>query len=333
MATRRRGGDEGCQSSVRKRRFRGRQIPLWIGDHDSQYPPLTHTETSIRWSWFLVLVFAVRAVVAGEGDFRTVAAWGDSLTAASYPRILAALSGLRVENGGVNGQTSSQIAARMRSATNLHRCPTLLWVGRNNYDPPQTVIRDLESMVEALARAGNTQRFLVLGVINSSYGGYENRDTAPHRSILELNRQLRERYGDRFVPVREVLIDAYNPEEPGDVIDHSNDVPPRSLRSDELHLNEAGYRVLVDYLFRNKMTQLRGDWGWDERVSLQNRDGLWTVKAEVRLGWRYQLESSTGLLQWEDESEPIGPAVRTVEWEKPLYPTAQRFFRLRRLPD
>jgi hypothetical protein len=81
------------------------------------------------------------------------------------------------------------------------------------------------------------------------------------------------------------------------------------------------------------MTQLRGDWGWDERVSLQNRDGLWTVKAEVRLGWRYQLESSTGLLQWEDESEPIGPAVRTVEWEKPLYPTAQRFFRLRRLPD
>jgi lysophospholipase L1-like esterase len=262
-----------------------------------------------------------------------VAAWGDSLTAAAYPRILTELSGMRVENGGVNGQTSSQIAARMLSATNLHRCPTLLWVGRNNYDQPQTVIRDLESMVEALNRAGNFDRFLVLGVINSSYGGYENRDTAPHRSILELNRQLQQRYGDRFVPVREMLIDAYNPQEPGDVMDHSNDVPPRSLRSDELHLNEAGYRLLVEYLLRNKMIRLRGDWGWDERVSLQNRDGLWTVKAEVRLGWRYQLESSTGLLQWEDESEPIGPAVRIAEWEKPLYPTAQRFFRLRRLPD
>jgi hypothetical protein len=181
---------------------------------------------------FWVLFFWWAVSLGGQVDARRIAAWGDSLTAADYPKIFAGKTGMEVVNGGVNGQTSSQIAARMLAAPHLHRCPTILWAGRNNYDQPQTVLRDLESMVSALALAGNTNQFLVLGVINSSYGGYEDRGTLPHRLILDLNRELSVRYGERFVPVREILIDAHDPNHAGDAADHAHDVPPGSLRSD-----------------------------------------------------------------------------------------------------
>lgn len=262
-----------------------------------------------------------------------IVTWGDSLTAADYPRMLAGKTGMEVVNGGVNGQTSSQIAARMLAAPHLHRCPTILWAGRNNYDQPQTVLRDLEAMVSALALVGNTNRFLVLGVINSSYGGYEDRGTVPYRWIVDLNRTLSERFGDRFVPAREILIDAHDPKNAGDQTDFVHDVPPGSLRSEALHLNEAGYGVLVDYLLKHKMSLLRGDWGWVEKVSLLEQQGRRALQAEVRRGWQYQLESSEDLIHWRGEFVPIWTETRTLEWELPSSADPRRFYRLQRLPD
>jgi hypothetical protein len=262
-----------------------------------------------------------------------IAAWGDSLTAADYPRILAGKTGMEVVNGGVNGQTSSQIAARMLADPHLHRCPTILWAGRNNYDQPQTVLRDMDAMVAALALVGNTNRFLVLGVINSSYGSYEDQGTLPHRLIVDLNRTLSERFGDRFVPVREILIDAYDPKNASDRVDFAHDVPPGSLRSDELHLNESGYRVLVEYLLQHKMTLLRGDWGWVERVSMRAQQGRWALQAEVRWGWQYKVESSEDLIHWRGEFVPIRPETRTLEWQVPTSTDPRRFYRLQRLLD
>src|SRR5690606_13221893 len=42
----------------------------------------------------------------------SIVCWGDSLTSASYPRILAKLTGRPVTSRGVGGNTSAQIAAR-----------------------------------------------------------------------------------------------------------------------------------------------------------------------------------------------------------------------------
>jgi len=282
---------------------------------------------------FWVLFFRWAVALGGPVDARMIAAWGDSLTAADYPKILAGKTGMEVVNGGVNGQTSSQIAARMLAATHLHRCPTILWAGRNNYDQPQTVLRDMDAMVAALALVGNTNRFLVLGVINSSYGGYEDQGTLPHRMIVDLNRELSVRYGERFVPVREILIEASDPKNAGDRVDFAHDVPPGSLRSDALHLNESGYGVLVKYLLQHKMTLLRGDWGWVERVSMGVQEGRWALQAEVRWGWQYQVESSKDLIHWRREFVPIRPETKTLEWEVPTSADQRRFYRLLRLPD
>jgi len=273
------------------------------------------------------------AAFVGTVEPRKIVTWGDSLTAADYPKILAEKTGMEVLNGGVNGQTSSQIAARMLAAPHLHRCPTILWAGRNNYDQAHSVLRDVEAMVTALALAGNTNRFLVLGVINSSYGGYEDRGTSAYRSIVDLNRALAERFGDRFVPVREILIDAYDPKQAGDQLDFAHDVPPGSLRSDALHLNESGYRVLVDHLLRHRMAPLRGDLGWVEKVSLGLKSGRCALRAEVRLGWQYRVESSEDLIHWREEFAPIWPETKTREWEFPFSGDPRRFYRLQRLLD
>jgi lysophospholipase L1-like esterase len=281
----------------------------------------------------IVLFLGPETRLASQIDFRSIVTWGDSLTAADYPKILAEKTGMEVVNGGVNGQTSSQIAARMLAAPHLYRCPTILWAGRNNYDQAQSVLRDLEAMVSALAVAGNTNRFLVLGVINSSYGGYEDRGTLPYRLIVDLNRTLEERFGDRFVPVRDFLIGAYDPKQAGDRLDFAHDVPPGSLRSDALHLNESGYEVLVDYLVQHKMALLRGDWGWVEKVSLRLRSVRCTLQADVRMGWQYRVESSEDLIHWRGEFAPIWPETRTLEWELPLSADSRRFFRLQRLSD
>jgi lysophospholipase L1-like esterase len=287
-----------------------------------------------RWVAFAaVLFFGVYSNFASQFDLRSIVTWGDSLTAADYPRILAEKTGMEVVNGGVKGQTSSQIAARMLASPDLHRCPTILWAGRNNYDQAQTVLRDMEAMVSALALAGNTNRFLVLGVINSSYGGYEDRGTLPYRLIVDLNRALAERFGDRFVPVREILIDAYDSKNAGDRLDFSHDVPPGSLRSDALHLNESGYELLVDHLLKQKMALLRGDWGWVERVSLGAKLVRWALQAEVRLGWRYQVESSEDLIRWRGDFDLILPETTKLEWELPSSGDQRRFYRLQRLPD
>jgi len=133
--------------------------------------------------------------------------------------------------------------------------------------------------------------------------------------------------------VRDILIGAYDPKQAGDQLDFAHDVPPASLRSDALHLNEAGYGVLVDYLVKHKMSPLRGDWGWVERVSLDGQQGRLAVQAEVRLGWRYRVESSEDLIHWRGEFVPIEPETRTLEWELPWSADSRRFFRLQRLSD
>jgi hypothetical protein len=60
--------------------------------------------------------------------------------------------------------------------------------------------------------------------------------------------------------VRSILVAAYNPLIPQDVIDHSNDVPPSSLRFDALHLTTAGYAIVASSI-KNVMSNLRGTRG------------------------------------------------------------------------
>jgi hypothetical protein len=126
----------------------------------------------------------------------------------------------------------------------------ILWTGRNNYF---TGVSDLDaardSVLDGVARfadsMGSNKRWLVLGVTNkadsSEYSG-----TDIYNSIIELNETLADLYPKHFIDIRRIIIGNYDPLEPQDVIDFSNDVPPDSLRSDTIHFNTDGNTIVAN---------------------------------------------------------------------------------------
>lgn len=200
-----------------------------------------------------------------------IATWGDSLTygygstlpsSNSYPSVLAVESGYTVSNGGVSSDTSGQIKVRMLADTNSHVLPTIIWAGRNDVytNSAANIIANIDAMIAALAAAGNSNRWLVLNVLNGDYGSFDAPGGAGYLAITNLNEQMRVRYGVRYVPIREALVAAYNPALTNDVIDHSLDIPPESLRFDQLHLTNSGYAAVARYVLTNYQGVLRGEW-------------------------------------------------------------------------
>lgn len=185
----------------------------------------------------------------------SVAGWGDSLTAGTggtpYPTQIHTLVGFNTYNGGVGGETSTQIKTRMLADAGAvnQRYIVVIWAGRNNFTSAATVISDIAAMVASLSHT----RYLVLSIINGDNAG-ERLGQTNYNQILALNSQLASIYTDKYLEVRSVLVNSYNPALPQDVIDFGNDVPPTSLRSDTLHLNTAGYAIVANTIIA-KMEQ------------------------------------------------------------------------------
>jgi lysophospholipase L1-like esterase len=178
-----------------------------------------------------------------------IVAWGDSLTQGtggngdSWPAWFTRLSdGIPVINKGVGGQTSTQIKERMLAGKDLHGKFTVIWAGRNNaFDQKGTVQADIAAMVAAL----DSPDYLIVGIPNGAKEPKDGPDRWKLTLIDKLNASLRETYGARFVDIRPILVEAYDSSQPQDVKDHADNVVPASLRSDALHLNSAGYKVVA----------------------------------------------------------------------------------------
>ena len=181
-----------------------------------------------------------------------IATWGDSLTAGSggngttYQTALTGLSGYTIYNGGVGGETSTQIKTRMLAATSKYGWPTIIWAGRNNYTDPTTVKADVAAMVAALT----TNNYIILGVINGEYGS-EHSGQSGYSTIVQLNTDLASIYGTHFIDIRSYLVSLYDSGIAQDVTDHTNDIPPSSLRYDNIHLTAAGYAAVAEKIYEN----------------------------------------------------------------------------------
>jgi lysophospholipase L1-like esterase len=190
------------------------------------------------------------------GVVQDIACWGDSLTAGAggtpYPSDLQAdphCTARKVMNGGVGGQTSSQIRVRFLAAPDKFGDLVVIWAGRNNFGDPETVKSDIADMVNRLT----TNRFLVLSVLNMQT---EPRGSGAHTTIVKLNQDLAGRYVGHYLDIRTILVNSYDKSNTQDVADHDNDVSPTSLRSDKIHLNTAGYQIVasrvLDFFKTNK---------------------------------------------------------------------------------
>lgn len=199
---------------------------------------------------FACALLLVSATVSAQAD---IIAWGDSMTYGTgadhphkgqktWPRWFTEFSGINVIKKGVGGESSKQIRDRMLAEPALHKEFTVIWAGRNNYRGPEWVQRHIAEMVAAL----NHENYLVVGITNN----VEETKGSDRLKIMDtLNADLKATYGIRFVDVRPLLVAAYDQTLPQDVIDHENDVVPASLRSDKLHLNTAGYKVVAQAIY------------------------------------------------------------------------------------
>lgn len=178
-----------------------------------------------------------------------VAAWGDSFTAGLFPDDLAALLDRPVFNGGVGGETSVQILARIMADTVHRKDAAVLWIGRNNFGDPERVKADIARAVASLENPDH--HFVVLSIVNGDtpsewLGGPD------YATIAQLNADLAAAYPGRFLDVRSLLVSHYDPTSAQDVIDHQHDVPPASLRAntgsleyDFLHPNPSGTELIA----------------------------------------------------------------------------------------
>jgi lysophospholipase L1-like esterase len=163
-----------------------------------------------------------------------IALWGDSITDLYVHSVRQLYPGREVFNGGIPGQTSMQINARLQADTAHRTWVSVLWYGHNNWWKDE-VKADIAASIAALAP---NQAFVVLSMLNWAPSG--TRGTQEYLDTVRVNRELAERYPDNFLDIREYLVGLYDPNAWQDVQDHQNDLPPSSLRFDGIHLNDAG---------------------------------------------------------------------------------------------
>jgi lysophospholipase L1-like esterase len=171
-----------------------------------------------------------------------IAVWGDSLTPGFAENLGAAFPGRAVYDGGVGGETSSQIAARVFADRSRSGWINIFWMGSNNVDQPAQIKADIAASIASLA--GGNDRFLVLPVFNDAVPT-EYRGTALYATIMQVNAELAAIYPQHYVDVRAFLVSQFDPWNAQDALDAQNDLVPSSMRIDDIHLNYKGQELAV----------------------------------------------------------------------------------------
>lgn len=164
-----------------------------------------------------------------------IALWGDSMTGLYFPSMQQAFPDRQIYDGGIPGETSMQIAARQTADTEHKTWISVFWYGHNNWtkDP---VKADVAASVAALAPGNGA--FVVMSMVN--WAGTGERGTQEYDNIMRVNSELAAAYPDNYLDIHRYLVGLYNPNSWQDVQDFQNDLPPSSLRFDEIHLNPGG---------------------------------------------------------------------------------------------
>ena len=164
-------------------------------------------------------------------DDAVIVAFGDSLTAGygvnksdSYPMVLQEITGLKVINSGVSGETTSEGLERLSDVLNKHQ-PDLVVLLEGGNDllqkkKPQQIKQNLRSMIQIIQASG--AQVLMVGVPEKKLFG----------SSLPLYSELSSELG---VPLEEDIVASL--------------MKRPSMKSDFVHFNKKGYKELAMAIF------------------------------------------------------------------------------------
>lgn len=212
-------------------------------------------EGFLAWKWGL------QANLAGGNEWSAkdprvnpkitnVVGWGDSMIEnaflASTDRWIAVLAGLlnrKASNQGIGGQTSTQIATRANADVRFIDRIRIIWAGTNGPDAGNTVLGDIQSMVNYQP----TTKFIILPSMNSST---EISGSAGYINKMGNNAAVQAAYPNNWLDVRSMIIALQAPGGPyQDGTAYAQDVITAALRTDSLHLNAAGYALVAQYVY------------------------------------------------------------------------------------
>lgn len=180
----------------------------------------------------------------------SIALWGDSM----IPGISRAFTYMwdpprQTFDGGIAGQTSAQIAARVLEDTDHRDWVTIFWMGHNNVTQPDQIKADIGASVSHLA-PGNS-RFIVLSVLNEG-NGLEDKGSTNYNIIIKLNGELAASYPNNYLDIRSFMVSQFDANNPQQVDEAQRDVPSSSLRFDAIHLTGSGDEVvggrIIDFI-------------------------------------------------------------------------------------
>jgi hypothetical protein len=167
-----------------------------------------------------------------------VAFWGDSMVPPVAANLQVLMPDRVVYDGGGIGDSSPDVVARQRAdSSGRGAWVNVFWYGHNNIADPAQIKADIAASASLLV-PGN-ERFIILALINDATvaGG---RGGPEYAVITQLNAELAALYPGNFIDVRAGLVQLYDPNITQDVLDFNNDVPPSSVRYDEIHLRNEG---------------------------------------------------------------------------------------------
>ncbi len=133
-------------------------------------------------------------------------------------------------------------ALSLRTHTDRDANTFIFWMGRNNNARPHEVYADLRDAVAHIKSLNS--RFLIVSVTN---GGGESLGSPYYYGTVNLNHLLRQEFPDNFVDARTATLRAASADTNAQ-LDRAADIPPRSLRSDNVHFNDAGQQLIAELL-------------------------------------------------------------------------------------
>ncbi len=203
---------------------------------------------------------------------------GDALSPTGYEFV-------RSGTGNVVSAAGSQVITPVTTEKvdnqvfDLNEYTAILWLGRNGVGGPGT---DVTVYTQMLAKITRTEkRVLILPVFNGGYASESNGDpsiptnsTFGYTSIMDRNAAVAAAYPQYWYDIRRDFIDgaeawlrskypavyasdwreSFLPNRsdadlgPDSAWDVANDVPPRALRRDKVHLNEIGNEFLAQLI-------------------------------------------------------------------------------------
>jgi hypothetical protein len=174
--------------------------------------------------------------------------WGDSITVPISPNLQVLVPSRTVYDGSGIGQDSGQVAARAVSNANTRSWIAVIWCGHNDIrlGTPDRVVPNISFIVNQLA-ALDGNRFIVVSLMNEGTAAGA-RGGSEYATVMQINAQLKALYPNNYLDMRAAVVARYNPALPQDVIDFNNDVPPTSLRYDEIHFRQEGSAFVAGQL-------------------------------------------------------------------------------------